>query len=131
MASFDINPSLGLEVVYVLVRQPFTIKSMEGRCLELGRVGSLIPFCYVGSDYPHVLKTASLARSSRSCSNLLILLEWLLPFSELSTFSDEDLGGSELEYFSLSVFAKDELFPSFFFPWIFWKESRPLVSFSP
>jgi len=56
------------------------------------------------------------ARASRYCSNILILLEWLLPFSELSSYSDEDLGDSELECSSLLVFIGDELSRSFRLP---------------
>jgi len=38
--SFDTTFPVGFEVVYVLVRWPFTVKSMKDRCLELERVGS-------------------------------------------------------------------------------------------
>ena len=48
--------------------------------------------------------------------------------SELSSSSDEDLGGSELECSSLSVLAEDELSP-YFCPWTSWKEFCPSVSF--
>jgi len=47
----------------------------------------------------------------------------------LSSSSDEDFGGSELECSSLSVFVEDELSPSFLLSLNFWKESCPLVSF--
>ena len=58
---------------------------------------------------------------------LLILLEWLLSFSELSSSSDEDLGGLELEYSSLSVFEVDKNSFSFCLPLDF---LEGLLSFS-
>ena len=106
---FHYIPSLGFEVVYVLARWHFTVKNMKGWCLECGRVGRHVPFCWVGSDY-------QLARASKRCSNLLILLEWALQFSELSYSPDEDLGGSESKCSSLSVFVEDKLFTSFRLP---------------
>jgi len=45
----------------------------------------------------------------------------VLPFSELSSSSDEDLGGSESECSSFSAFAKDELSPPFCLPLDFLK----------
>ena len=108
-------PCLGFEVVYVLVRWPFTAESVKGRCLEFGRVGPHpILLSRVGlSPIPTSWSPSWLARASRRCSNLLILLEWVLPFSELPSSSDEDLDSSEFECSSFSVFTEDDLSLSF------------------
>ena len=66
-------PSLRFKVVYVLVRWPFIVESMQGQCLEFGGVGSCVPFCWVGSDYPHILETVSV------CENLEALLQFAHP----------------------------------------------------
>jgi len=52
----------------------FIVESMEGRCLELRRVRSHIPFCWIGPDNPSVLKTTSV------CYGFETLLQLTHPF---------------------------------------------------
>jgi len=72
-----------------------------------------------------------LVRASRCYSSLFILLEGVLPFSELPPSSDGGLDDSELDCSSSLVYAEDELFPSFRLPLGFLEGVLAFVFFLP
>ena len=89
---------------------------MVGRCLELGRIGSHIPFCCVGLDYPYILKAASV------CKGFEVLLQFTHPLGmtrsifQVILLFRQRLVDLEFECSSLLVFVEDELSPSFLLP---------------
>jgi len=89
---------------------------MKGRCLELGRVGSRVPLCWIGSDYPHILEIVSVCEGIEVLFQFAHPLRMATPALWVILLFSEDLGDSKLECSSLSLFAEDKLFPFFHLP---------------
>jgi len=96
----------------MLVQGTFTIKGLQGLWLDLETISHSTGY---GRTTPASWRLLRLVMAYRHFSSPFILLEWMSLFSKSPSSSDGDLGGSELELSSLSVFSEVELSLSFCF----------------
>ena len=76
---------------------PLSSKACKVRALNLGGYVTRSYSARYGRTTPASWRPFRLVKASRHCSNWLILLEWIPPFSGLPSSLDEDLDDSELD----------------------------------